>query len=200
MPRIAVVDDNASILELMAEIGRDHDWEILPVRDRYSVNDVAIHEQPDAVIFDFYPGTLNTRWELLRQLRTEPATASIPVIIWSTDTGQFAEKQEWLDVQHIAILSKPFELGDLYAHLDLLRVDNVRSRMGISDHGYAETARASAEYRVLVTNEQTGAEQDVSVYSSGPDDAQTDAVRWMFAQYQWRHCTASVPRRICQDG
>jgi CheY-like chemotaxis protein len=131
MPRIAVVDDDTTMLELMAEIVGEHDWDILPVQDTHTINDVARHEQPDAVIFDFCPGMLSTRWELLHRLKTEPATASIPVIIWLSDPRQFADQHEWLAAQNIPILSKPFELVDLHAHLDVL-IDQPSVLMGCS--------------------------------------------------------------------
>lgn len=71
---------------------------------------------------------------------------------------------------------------------------------GSDDRGRSGMDSAGAEYRVLVTNEQTGAEHDVLVHANGPVDAQTDAVHWMFAQHHWRYCTASAPRRAHIDG
>ena len=120
MPRIAVVDDDPSMLALMAEVVRECEWDMLPVQDSDTVNDVARQYRPDAVLFDFHAGVMQPRWEPFRRLKAKPDTSSIPVIIWSSDSGLFADRREWLAQHVIPILTKPFELVDLFAQLELI--------------------------------------------------------------------------------
>jgi CheY-like chemotaxis protein len=131
MPRIAVVDDDPRALELAAEIVQGRGWDVLPVHGSPTVGEVVGRAKPDAVIFDFHTGVMGTAWELLERLTDDPATCSIPLMIWSADFRSFEGKQEWFDAHHIPVLSKPFELEDLYAQLDRLLVQPT-VRMSVS--------------------------------------------------------------------
>lgn len=42
MPRIAVVGADPTMLELMAEIVGDHGWDMFPVQDGQTVNEVVL--------------------------------------------------------------------------------------------------------------------------------------------------------------
>jgi CheY-like chemotaxis protein len=120
LPRIAVVDDDPTLLELMTDIVRERGWEMLPVKDDATITAVAGQEALVAVLVEIHPAVRDARWELLHRLKADPATSSIPLILWSSDTRMFQDHQEWLDAHQVLMLARPFELTDLYAHLDLL--------------------------------------------------------------------------------
>lgn len=200
MPRLAVVDDDPTMLELLVDVVAEHNWEMLHVPEGDTVPEVVRHELPDAVLLAVGPVMAPTRWDLLHRLLAEPATAAIPIIIWSSDPRQFKDQRAWLETHQIPILSKPFELNDLYHHLDhVLRrsgLPSVPQRMGERTHQTRSAVNGPLnEYAVPVTNARTGQEHDVVVLAHGPTDAQTDALHWMFEHHQWRHCTAAVPRQ-----
>jgi CheY-like chemotaxis protein len=82
MPRILYIednDDNVALLTLRLEI---EGFEALSARDATSGIARARSERPDLVIMDLdLPGI--DGWEATRRLRTDPATAGIPVIALS---------------------------------------------------------------------------------------------------------------------
>src|SRR5947209_8378045 len=120
MPRIAVMDDDPTLLELITDIVRERGWEMLPVTDDATITAIAGREALNAVLVGVHPAVRDARWELLHRLKASPTTSSIPLILWSSDTRMFQDHQEWLDEHQVRILARPFELSDLYAHLDLL--------------------------------------------------------------------------------
>ena len=54
-------------------------------------------------------------------------------------------------------------------------------------------------YRVLVINEATGVQQEVSVQAHGTKDAQVGALHAMFLDHAWRHASARVPHTVLES-
>lgn len=115
---IAVVDDDQTLLELVAELFRERNWIMVAVRDSSTAVESIREARPDAVLLDVRLGGERSGWDILEHLTDEPETDSIPVIIWSGDSRALEEKRSWLHDQHIPALSKPFEIDDLYEYLD----------------------------------------------------------------------------------
>jgi DNA-binding response OmpR family regulator len=115
---IAVVDHDQSLLDLMRDVLGERKWNALALRDSTAAYEAILLTNPDAVVLDVRLGSGRSGWDILEQLREEPATSAIPVIIWTGDVKGLEGKREWLHAQRIPVLPKPFELEDLFRCLD----------------------------------------------------------------------------------
>jgi CheY-like chemotaxis protein len=71
---------------------------------------------PDVLLLDVrMPGI--DGWEVLRQLRSEPNLAELPVVVFTADLGARAEAKAHVDDAHLFV-SKPFQADEL---LDVVR-------------------------------------------------------------------------------
>jgi CheY-like chemotaxis protein len=118
MITIAVIDDDQTLLDLMAEILGERNWKMLALRDSSTAKESLRQARPDAILLDVHFGGGQSGWDVLRELKAEPEIRAIPVIIWSGDVRLLEDKREWLQDQCIPILPKPFDIDDLYECLD----------------------------------------------------------------------------------
>lgn len=116
--RILVVDDEDDIrevaqlsLEMMAG------WEVLPAHSGAEGLRMAEEERPDAILLDvMMPGMDGPA--TFRALRSNPATAQIPVILL-TARAAGAERGTLLELGVDGVLTKPFDPTEL--HLEVAR-------------------------------------------------------------------------------
>lgn len=118
MTTIAVIDDDAMLIDLTAELLRERDWSMVSSRDSRTACDLLRQAKPDAILLDVHLGGSDGGWALLEGLKAEPGTRTIPVIVWSGDSRILENKRAWLQDHHIRTLPKPFEIDDLYSSLD----------------------------------------------------------------------------------
>jgi CheY-like chemotaxis protein len=118
MITIAVIDDDQPLLELMAEVLNERHWTMLPVQDCDAAVEALKRAQPDAILLDVRLRGRPRGWDVLEQLQAEPDTRAIPVVVWSGDASRLDEKRAWLEDHHMPVLSKPFDLDEVYACLD----------------------------------------------------------------------------------
>ncbi len=119
MPRrIAVVDDEPSILDLLQEVLADEGYEayLFPggAADYPRVRDLA----PDAIILDIRMEDSWTGWNMLDRMRRDDVLGATPVIVCSGDLPLLRERAADLERLGAAVLVKPFDLDDLLALLD----------------------------------------------------------------------------------
>ena len=105
MAHILVVDDDESIREFLLSVLEGEGYDVVATDDRQALQ--AAHASPPAVVLlDLLMPTL-TGYEICRQLRADPATATIPVIAMSANANLDAlMAPEIFDDQ----LPKPFSL------------------------------------------------------------------------------------------
>src|SRR5438128_2609086 len=64
----------------------------------------VVHARPDAILIDLFMPDLNG-WELLARLKSDPATASIPIII----TSVFSQEETGVSLRELSgWIQKPF--------------------------------------------------------------------------------------------
>ncbi|MGB7450181.1 MAG: response regulator [Ornithinimicrobium sp.] len=81
-PTVLVVDDDPSVLEVVCAILEGRDYRAIPASSGEEALARAAAQPPDAVVLDLImPGT--DGWEVLGAMRSDPATADVPVIILS---------------------------------------------------------------------------------------------------------------------
>ena len=113
MLRIAVVDDDRDLQELFSAILAERNWAALACTDGATACEVLKAEQPDVIILDLWLQAPQTGWDILRELKADPATRSIPVILCSAAT-HFRRKEDWLARWRVAALAKPFDIDEVY--------------------------------------------------------------------------------------
>ncbi|MEW6324891.1 MAG: response regulator, partial [Nitrospirota bacterium] len=121
--RILVADDNADMRDYLVRLLRDR-WEVEAVLDGNDALAAAQQRPPDLILSDvMMPGLDGIG--LLRRLRAEPATSTIPVILLSARAGE-EMVLEGLETGADDYLVKPFSARELLArvrtHLEMARL------------------------------------------------------------------------------
>ena len=115
VPHIVVVDDDATLADLMQECLTDEGYRITSCpRGDEAFACIQAH-RPDAVILDVRMAGLGGLG-VLHLLSTDPQTARIPVLLCTAASPR--EMQAWdevLDQKGVPVLYKPFALTELTA-------------------------------------------------------------------------------------
>ena len=108
---VLVVDDDPALTTLLKEALEDQGYEVCPAVDA-AAPQVAHEMQPDVILLDYaMPGMDGA--QISRQLRADPTTAAIPIVLMS---GHPPEARPRLPVYEE--LSKPFDLDGLLAMVE----------------------------------------------------------------------------------
>lgn len=116
--RIAVVDDNEDTLALMGQVLMEHDWEMIPCPDGETAFQRLKEERPDAIVLDLWLDRPDSGWSILRQLKDDPATQHIPVVMCSGNRDSLEDNTALIDQYAAAVLVKPFDIEDAYRSLE----------------------------------------------------------------------------------
>ena len=147
-PRILLVDDNADMLEYVGRLLRKH-WHVDTASDGIEALAIARHVLPSLVLTDVTMPNLDG-FGLLRALKADLRTRSVPVLILSASAGENS-RLEGLAAGADDYLIKPFSARELIArittHLELgqLRRTAETSR----NHLYALFTQVPAAIAVL---------------------------------------------------
>jgi signal transduction histidine kinase/CheY-like chemotaxis protein len=106
---ILVIDDDASVRDLLSRLLEKDGHRVLTAEDGPSGLALASESRPDAITLDVVmPGGMDG-WEVLRLLKESPATRSIPVIMVSV----MAEQEHALALEVEDYLVKPIDIERL---------------------------------------------------------------------------------------
>ncbi|WP_162618634.1 response regulator [Pedobacter yulinensis] len=107
--KILVCDDDEGILEMMELFLEDAGYEVIAVRESVNVLSEAASRKPNLIILDIWMPVISGD-RILRSLRAQEPTASIPVILFSASReGQGIAEREGAN----GFVSKPFNLDEL---------------------------------------------------------------------------------------
>ncbi|RLC63041.1 MAG: hypothetical protein DRI48_08860, partial [Chloroflexi bacterium] len=112
MARILVIDDETELLQVISIVleRRGGHETVVSAKAREGLA-LALADPPDLAIIDvMMPGM--TGYEICRQLRANPATASIPIIIL-TARAQIVDREAALEAGADVYMTKPAEMTDL---------------------------------------------------------------------------------------
>lgn len=109
--RIVVIEDNASISELVDETLTDEGYEVFRVPRGRGAAEVVAATSPHLVLLDRHLGDCDAA-HVLEDLRARPSLAHIPVVLMSASATVYSEAAE-LGVT--GALAKPFLLDTLVA-------------------------------------------------------------------------------------
>lgn len=112
---ILVADDDRVVVELLSLGLADHGFKVTVAADGMQVIMMVRRTPPDAILLDvMMPG--GTGFDVLKRLRTNAATARIPVVAMSASTEPgFPQKVQELGAD--AFLLKPVRLDEVAATL-----------------------------------------------------------------------------------
>ncbi len=115
--RIAVIDDDEAIRDLLAEVLAGEGYEPLVFADGAAARPALGDRPPAALIMDLRLPPPLDGWALLAHLRADPALRALPVLVCTGDERAVREQATVLDRPGCAVLAKPFDLDDLLAML-----------------------------------------------------------------------------------
>ena len=132
--KILVVDDEAHIVELLVMNLKQNGYDICTASDGREALEAAVTARPDLVLLDLMlPGLGGL--EVCRQLRTDPRTTSIPVIMLTAKSEE-SDKVIGLGIGADDYITKPFGLRELFARIEvaLRRADRNGSPPGFGPY------------------------------------------------------------------
>ncbi|MGB2714121.1 MAG: ATP-binding protein [Vicinamibacterales bacterium] len=129
--RILIVDDNADMRDYLSRLLRD--WDVMTATEGSSALALARAERPNLIVTDvMMPGLDGLA--LLRELRRDPRTAVIPVLMVSARAGEEA-RVSGLDAGADDYLTKPFGARELIARVgSLLNLSRARREAELQKH------------------------------------------------------------------
>jgi len=112
---VLIVDDEASIREMIAVALEMANYNYLEAADAREAHSLIVDKQPDLILLDWMlPGTSGV--ELARRLKREEATSEIPIIMLTAKVEE-DNKIQGLEVGADDYITKPFSPRELVARL-----------------------------------------------------------------------------------
>lgn len=115
MPRILVVDDEETILELITFNLKKEGFEVDTAMDGQEALDIIARSKPDLIVLDWMlPGLDGI--EVCRRIRREPQTLDLPIVML-TARGEEVDKILGLELGANDYVTKPFSPRELAARI-----------------------------------------------------------------------------------
>lgn len=113
-PRILVIDDTPALIDVIRVCLEEEGYRVRTcLESRYAVA-MAKSERPDVIMLDVVMPEVSG-WDILAELRADPAFAQTPVIVCTAYVaeamGRLAELKG--PDQHLGLLPKPFDIEEL---------------------------------------------------------------------------------------
>lgn len=112
-PLIVIVDSDLDFLQMVAELLDDEGYAPAITREDGLAFALIKERQPALVMIELLLADPERALAVLNELRLDPQTAPIPVIIASTATDLLERNEQHLRAKNCAILLKPFDLEEL---------------------------------------------------------------------------------------
>ncbi len=107
--RILVAEDDAAVVRLYAAYAESRGHTVIVARDGAEALVAVASELPDLVLLDIALPKLDGR-DVLRQLKANPHTASVPVLVVSAFGGDQNLRDLLLELGALDVLEKPVDL------------------------------------------------------------------------------------------
>jgi adenylate cyclase len=123
--RILVVDDTPHNVKLLADLLSAKGYEVSTASSGEQALESIARQPPDLVLLDIMMPGING-YEVCRQLRENPATALLPVVL-ATSLDPNQERVKGIEAGADDFLSKPVNQAELFARVkSLLRIKNLQ--------------------------------------------------------------------------
>ncbi|WP_221888929.1 SpoIIE family protein phosphatase [Streptomyces sp. WAC08241] len=167
--RVLIADDNADMREYLTRLLRGAGHLVHAVDDGRQALDAVRAEAPDMVVSDVMMPRLNGL-DLVRTLRVDPRTASVPVLLLSARAGQEASI-EGLRAGADDYLVKPFAAAELLARVEA----NVKLARLRNHHARWRTALIDSLQEAFFVCDEEGAVVEINasfttILGYGPED------------------------------
>ncbi|MDQ4076436.1 MAG: response regulator [Chloroflexota bacterium] len=112
-PRILVANDSPDMAELYQDILTFEGYHVI-LHPICSLEIEAVGQSdPDLILLDYPIGLEQAGCRVLQQLRQEPSTCSLPIVLCTTMIGEVEKREPYLLSNSIGVVLKPFEIDDL---------------------------------------------------------------------------------------
>ena len=118
--KILIVDDDVDTLRLVGMMLETEGFEIIAAKTVKRAIEIARSEIPDLIILDIMMPELDG-YAVTSQLRTEPSTRGIPILIFTAKTG-YDDKMLGLELGADIYLTKPISTRELLSNVNQLLV------------------------------------------------------------------------------
>jgi DNA-binding response OmpR family regulator len=128
--KVLVVDDEEDILHFLELVLGEKGYDVIPALGGQEALTRAHIEEPDLVLLDIMMPQMDG-WEVLKLLRVDPATASIPVAMLSART-EARDRVQGLQEGAVDYICKPFSLQELIEKIEAIfaQADGARAEGG----------------------------------------------------------------------
>jgi PAS domain S-box-containing protein len=128
-PQVLLCDDEPSVLEVMGILMHERGYRVIGVASGEEAVKRAATEHPDVIVLDLImPGM--SGWEVAAELRNQPATLDIPIIILSVLSREQASPVQG---EVTAWVGKPMVEGSLFAALERALRDDENKLLVVED-------------------------------------------------------------------
>jgi CheY-like chemotaxis protein len=117
--RILVAEDDAAVAKLYAAYAQGLGHQLLFARDGAETLLAAASELPDIVLLDIAMPKLDGR-DVLRQLKSNPRTRRIPVLVVSAFGGDQHMRDQLVELGAADVMEKPLDLGIAFKKVERL--------------------------------------------------------------------------------
>ena len=111
MVTILVVDDEAEIVDLLAEELTEFGFDVISANNGATALVLVYSEKPDVVLLDLMLPIVNG-YSVLSEIRGNPSTKNLPVIILTAVASKDVE-QEVIRLGANNYMTKPWKLGEM---------------------------------------------------------------------------------------
>jgi CheY-like chemotaxis protein len=115
---IVVVDDDLAILNVMHDLLTDEGYQAVLWHEQQQAFEMIRELQPDVAILDLRIGGKEGGSQILAQLRLDPSTAHMPVILCSGDAPALRKIRALCSDNGVYTLDKPFHITMLFALIE----------------------------------------------------------------------------------
>jgi PAS domain S-box-containing protein len=116
-PLILIVDDDNTVRPILARLIRRHGLRVTQAQNGYDALHLIESHAPDALLLDLHMPGIDGR-EVLRQIRANPLTAHIPVVVLTANDLSAPLRAEMLALGANAYLEKPVAIDRLIGTLN----------------------------------------------------------------------------------
>ncbi|MHB8740802.1 MAG: response regulator, partial [Coriobacteriia bacterium] len=114
-PVVLVTDDDRDIVELLTHTLKQRGYAVMAAYDGKEAMAAVTRTRPDAILLDIRMPVMDG-YEVLEALKTDPATADIPVVIMSA----YQLDTDRSNILNLAtqLIGKPFDVEDFITHIE----------------------------------------------------------------------------------
>jgi signal transduction histidine kinase len=161
--RVLLADDNADMRDYVSRLLSSH-FEVAAVSDGKEALDHALNDPPDLILSDVMMPGLDG-FALLKALRTEPSTSTLPVILLSARAGE-ESRVEGIEAGADDYLVKPFTARELLARVTThLAMSRLRRQAAERERELRQDAEAAREQATSAVEALRRANSDLEQFA-----------------------------------